>query len=97
MAMYLVVRTRSGPEWDASRPMEHQSGWSAHASFMDRLVESGFVVLAGPLSDGHRVALAVQAESQGAVEATLADDPWSGSHLETVSIEAWTIRLDGRR
>ncbi len=95
--MFLVVRLRSGPEWDASRPLEEQSGWPAHASFMDELVEAGFVVLGGPLADEHRVVLAVEADSEDAVRATFERDPWSRTHLEVDTIEPWTIRLDGRR
>ena len=46
---YYVVLRRSGPRWDPSRPMEEQSGWPAHAAFMDAcLVAKGFVVLGGP-------------------------------------------------
>ncbi len=97
MPMFLVVRLRSGPRWDASRPLEEQSDWPAHAAFMDDLVDSGFVVLGGPLADERHVVLAVEAESQDAVHATLAGDPWTGSHLRTESVEPWTIRLDGRR
>jgi uncharacterized protein YciI len=94
--MFLVQRLRSGPEWNASRPMEEQSDWPAHASFMDDLVDSGFVVLGGPLSDEHRVVLVVEAESEHAVHQTLARDPWSETHLRTDAVEPWTIRLDGR-
>jgi hypothetical protein len=54
-----------------------------HAAFMDALVQDGFAVLGGPLGDE--------------VRGTLADDPWSGSHLVVDSVEPWTIRLDGRR
>jgi uncharacterized protein YciI len=97
MAMFLVVLRRTGPEWDASRALEEQSGWDAHAAFMDALVDSGFLVLGGPLSDEHRVVHAVEAESEDAVRAVLAGDPWSGSHLRLHSIDPWTIRLDGRR
>jgi hypothetical protein len=95
--VYYVVLRRSGPEWDRSRPMEEQSGWPAHASFMDGLVDVGFVVLGGPLADELRVVLAVEAESEDAVRATLARDPWSGTHLLIDAIDPWTIRLDGRR
>ena len=28
---------RSGPEWDRSKPLEQQTGWPAHAEFMDGL------------------------------------------------------------
>ena len=94
--MFLVVLRRSGPEWDPSRPLEEQSDWPAHASFMDGLVAAGFVVLGGPLADEHRVVQAVEAESEEAVRAMLARDPWSGSHLVVDAIEPWTIRLDGR-
>ncbi len=97
MATFLVVLRRSGPQWDRSRPLEEQSDWPAHASFMDELVEAGFVVMGGPLGDEHRVVLAVEAESEGAVRATLARDPWSETHLRIDTIEPWTIRLDGRR
>jgi uncharacterized protein YciI len=96
MAYYVVLR-RTGPEWDASRPMEDQSGWPGHAAFMDRLVADGFVVLGGPLADEQRVVLAVEAESEDAVRETLGRDPWSGTHLLVDTIEPWTIRLDGRR
>jgi len=95
--MFLVVLRRSGPQWDRSRPMEEQSDWYGHASFMDGLVDNGFVVLGGPLSDEFRVVLAVDADSDDAVTATLARDPWSETHLQVDTIDPWTIRLDGRR
>ncbi len=97
MATFLVVLLRSGPEWDASRPMEEQSGWPEHASFTDGLVDDGFIVLGGPLADEHRVAHVVEAESLDAVRATLARDPWSETHLRVGSIDPWTLRLDARR
>lgn len=96
MAYYVVLR-RSGPRWDPSRPLEEQSGWPAHAAFMDGLVASGFVVLGGPLADEQRVVLVIEAESEDAVRATLGRDPWSETHLVIDAIEPWTIRLDGRR
>ena len=95
--MFHVVLRRSGPRWDDSKPMEQQSDWPAHAAFMDGLVDAGFVVLGGPLADEHRVVHAVQAESEDAVRATFARDPWSETHLRIDVIEPWTIRLDGRR
>jgi hypothetical protein len=96
MAMFLVIVSRSGPEWDPSKPLEGQSGWDEHAAFMDGLVETGFVVLGGPLEDEIRVAHAIEADSRETIRATLARDPWSESHLRIESIDPWTIRLDGR-
>jgi len=95
--MFHVVLRRSGPRWDASRALEAQSDWTAHAAFMDRLAEDGFIVLGGPLADEHRVVHVVEAESEDVIRATLARDPWSETHLRVDAIDRWTIRLDGRR
>jgi uncharacterized protein YciI len=97
VATFLVLLRRSGPEWNPSRPLEEQSDWAAHASFMEELVGAGFVVLGGPLADEHRVVEVVEAESEDDVRATLARDPWNETHLRVDTIEPWTIRLDGRR
>ena len=93
---FLVILRRSGPDYDLSRPLEEQSGWREHAAFMDRLVDDGFIVLGGPLSDEVRTAHAVQAASEEEVRATFAGDPWSGSHLVIDTIDPWTIRLARR-
>src|SRR5215203_3082385 len=97
MVTFHVVVLRSGPEWDPARPLEEQSGWPAHASFMDGLVAAGFIVLGGPLADEHRVVHVVEAESEDSVRATLGRDPWSGTHLVVHNVEPWTLRLDSRR
>jgi uncharacterized protein YciI len=97
MAMFHVVLLQAGPQWLPGRPLEEQTGWQEHAEYMDALVEEGFIVLGGPVSDDGRVVHAVEAESEDAVRATWARDPWSETHLVVDSIEPWTIRLDGRR
>jgi uncharacterized protein YciI len=77
--------------------MEGQDLWPEHARFMDDMVESGFLVLGGPLVDG-RAVLVFDTEDEAEVEGRLETDPWTESgHLNTVSSELWTIRLDGRR
>ena len=58
--MFFVVMRRQGPSWDPARPLEDQIGWDEHAAFMDRLVDTGFVVLGGPLADEERLVLAVE-------------------------------------
>ena len=57
---------------------------------------AGVVVLGGPLADEVRVILVVEASSETEVRAVLGRDPWSGTHLVVESVDAWTIRLDGR-
>jgi hypothetical protein len=76
--------------------MEEQSDWPAHAAFMDELVDTGFVVLGGPLADEHRVVQVVESGSEEAVRAMLARDPWSDSHLRVEAVEPWALRLDVR-
>ena len=95
--MFHVVIRRSGPEFDHSLPLEEQSDWEAHAAFMNELVATGFVILGGPLGDEQRVVHVVEAESEEAIRARLAADPWSGTHLVIDTIDPWTIRLDGRQ
>jgi uncharacterized protein YciI len=94
--MFHVVLLRSGPEWRRGRPLEEQSGWDEHAAFMDALVDEGFVILGGPLSDEFRVVHAVEADSEEEVRRKFAQDPWSETHLRVESIDPWTIRLGGR-
>ena len=91
--LFHVVVTRSGPEYDRSRPLEEQSGWTEHAAFMDELVAAGFILLGGPLADEYRVVHAVRAGSEEEVRATLARDPWNETHLVVDSVDRWTIRL----
>jgi hypothetical protein len=93
MPMFHVVLRQAGPQWLSGRPLEEQIGWQEHAEYMDALVEGGFIVLGGPVSDDGRVVHAVEAESEDAVRATWARDPWSETHLVVDSIEPWTIRL----
>jgi len=96
MTTFFVVERRRGPSWDPSQPLEVQSGWADHASFMDGLVDQGVILLGGPLADERRVVLVVDAQSEEDVRAVLQRDPWSGTHLVVESVDAWTIRLDGR-
>jgi len=94
---YFVVTEGRGPGWDASRPRREQDEWDAHAQFMDALVEDGLVVLGGPVGDGVRVLLVIEAESARNIEARLAEDPWMSMEvLRIESIEGWEILLDGR-
>ena len=78
--------------------MREQEGWDEHAAFMDALVEDGFIVLGGPLEDDRDVLHVVEADSKEAVHERLAADNWTQNRmLTTVSVERWTILLDGRR
>ena len=97
MAIFLLMLRQSGPDWKKGRPLEEQSDWTAHASFMDGLVDDGFLVLGGPIGDGERTMHAIEAADEQAIHARFADDPWAPMGLLQVGkIEPWTIWLDGR-
>jgi uncharacterized protein len=75
--------------------MREQEGWDEHARFMDGLVESGFIVLGGPLEGDRETLHVVDAPSDQAIRDRLAEDPWSpNGMLRPVSIERWEILLD---
>jgi uncharacterized protein YciI len=91
-----VVRRRRGRPWDWSRGMREQEGWDEHAAIMDRFVEEGFILLGGPLEGEREVLHLVRAQSQDEIQGRLAEDNWTqNGMLETVSVEGWTILLDG--
>jgi uncharacterized protein YciI len=93
-----AVTFAQGPGWDPSRGRREQPGWGAHADFMDRLVEEGFVLLGGPVGDGRRVLVAVEAADEDEVRARLAEDPWEPLGILRIErLEPWSLWLDGRR
>ena len=70
-----------------------QDAWRPHADFMNALVADGFVLLGGPLEEPD-VLLIVREESEAAIRARLAPDPWHRQGLLTIkSISPWTLRL----
>ena len=96
--IYYAVTQERGGNWDTRRSMREQKNWDEHARFMDALVEDGFVVLGGPLDDGEKVLLIINAESRQAIEARLADDPWTPMGVRRIAkVERWEILLDARQ
>jgi uncharacterized protein YciI len=95
VADYFIVERGKGPAWDHSRGRREQDGWDAHAEFMDGLVEDGIVVLGGPMGkgDGENTLIVVALDSEAAVRARLAEDPWGEDMLTFVRVEPWSVWL----
>jgi uncharacterized protein YciI len=90
-----AVLLEPGPAWDHGRRRAEQDAWPEHAAFMNALAEMGFVVLGGPLGDGSRILLVVDAASERDVRRRLDEDPWwSMGMLRVTSIEPWHVLLD---
>jgi uncharacterized protein YciI len=93
MIVYAVIRVR-GNTWQEGLNLEAQVDWDAHASFMDALVDDGFVVLGGPLEGTDEVLLIVRAGSSDEISDRLRLDPWTmNGLLNTVRILPWSLRL----
>ena len=91
---YFAVFREPGDAWDASRPMRRQQRWDDHAAFMDVLADDGFVLLGGPLGGESQFLLIIKADSEAAIEARLAEDPWVPMRLLRIArIEPWQILL----
>jgi uncharacterized protein len=94
MKRLFVVTRITGKAWDPTKPMRSQEKWPEHATFMDELATNRFVVLGGPLDDGDKTLLIVDAADENEIRSTLARDPWSKSGmLEVQSIQLWTVLL----
>jgi uncharacterized protein YciI len=95
VADYYLVEQAKGPAWDHSKRRRDQAGWPAHAEFMDALVSEGVVVLGGPIGDGDgdNALLVVDLESESAVRARLAEDPWADDMLTVESVRPWSVWL----
>jgi len=88
---FAVVRTH-GPKWDHRRALREQALWDEHARFMDALEAEGLVRLAGPLEGGDDVLLICRGDSPEAIEARLAQDPWTPADmLHTTRIAPWNV------
>lgn len=84
--------------WDESLEIRKQAGWDEHAAFMDGLVETGFILLGGPVGDKTRTLHVVDADDEAEIRRRLADDPWAKARLLTIgSIQPWALWLDFRR
>jgi uncharacterized protein YciI len=95
--MFFAVRLQRGGPWDWSRGLREQDGWEEHARFMDLLVGDGFIVLGGPVEGDREILHAISAPSAEAVRQRLAQDNWAQNGMLTViSVEEWTVLLDGR-
>lgn len=81
-----------GPRWENAKARREQTGWGAHATFMDALADQGVVLLGGPL-DERRALLAMQHEDENGLREQLAADPWYDGVLTIEYIEPWALWL----
>jgi uncharacterized protein YciI len=95
MAVFAVTMV-NGPAWDPAVQRREQAGWDEHATFVDRLLDDGRVILGGPIGDGTDILLVVDAADEDDLRATFAADPWADRILQIGRIQPWTLWLDSR-
>lgn len=96
MAHFAVTLVR-GPNWDEASGIREQDAWTAHATFMDGLVDDGFILVGGPVGDHRQTLHLVEATDEDHVRRRLAEDPWAHlGLLEIGSIQPWALWLDFR-
>ena len=94
MTQLFAMTNTHGDAWQASLPMESQEDWEAHASFMDALVDDGFVILGGPLQGTPDVLLIIRAKTPDEIVERLSADPWVKRDLLRLGrMTPWTVRL----
>jgi YCII-related domain-containing protein len=94
MKKLFAVTEKRGRTWAGKKPMRSQKEWAEHASFMNGLAATGFVVLGGPIGESGDVMLVVDAEGKQEIIDRLSGDPWiqSGT-IEVAEIRPWEILL----
>jgi len=95
-----AVTTAKGANWDRAREIRGQPFWDEHAAFADRLVDSGVIIVGGPIDsqdDDDIALLAVETADKTAVRSIFDADPWTVHQVFRIKdIRLWTLWLDGR-
>ena len=98
MKKTFLAISSAGPNRDFSKGTREQAFWDEHATFIDRLVDDGFILMGGPLVDDGGSLLIFNAESESDVREKLKDDPWTRHGiLKLESVKLWEIFIDRRR
>lgn len=94
MKRLFAVILQRGPAYQPSQPLESQWEWEAHRTFMNALVDDGFVVLGGPLEGTSEVLLILRAASPEEIVSRWSEDPWAMlDFLRIIRIMPWDLRL----
>lgn len=91
----VLVRFIAGPGWPRGVPVRDLPGWTAHAAFIDALVQREAICLGGPFADGTGAAIIFTETNAATVRQVLADDPFvvDGSFL-IESVDEWKLFVD---
>jgi uncharacterized protein YciI len=98
MKRTFLAISSAGPNRDFSKGTREQAFWDEHATFIDQLVDDGFILMGGPLVDEGGSLLIFNAESESEVRGKLKNDPWTKHGiLKLESVKLWEIFIDRRK
>lgn len=93
-----VTISSAGPNADRSKHTREQPFWDEHATFIDQLVDEGFILMGGPLVDEGGALLIVNANDENEVREKLKNDPWfEKGILKLESVKRWQIFIDSKK
>jgi uncharacterized protein YciI len=93
-----VTISSAGPNRDPLKGTREQPLWDEHATFIDRLIAEGFILMGGPFVDEGGAMLIVNAEDENEVREKLKNDPWfEYGILKLESVKQWEIFIDQRK
>ena len=72
--VFLAISS-AGPNRDFSKGTREQPFWDEHATFIDQLVDEGFILMGGPLEDEGGALLILNAQDENEVREKLKNDP----------------------
>ncbi|MGE5209526.1 MAG: YciI family protein [Alphaproteobacteria bacterium] len=98
MKQTFVAISAAGPHRDPLKGTREQPLWDEHATFIDRLIAEGFILMGGPLVDEAGAMLIVNADNEAEVREKLKNDPWfERGILKLESVKRWEIFIDERK
>jgi uncharacterized protein YciI len=93
-----IAISSAGPNRDPSKCTREQPFWDEHATFIDQLVDEGFILMGGPLVDEGGSLLIINAKDENEVREKLKNDPWARHGiLKLDSVKRWQIFIDKRK
>jgi len=98
MKSTFLAISSAGPNRDFSKGTREQPLWNEHSTFIDQLVDDGFILMGGPLVDEGGSLLVFNAGDENEVREKLKNDPWAKHGiLKLESVKRWEIFIDQRK
>ena len=98
MKSTFLAISSAGPNRDFSKGTREQPLWNEHSTFIDQLVDDGFILMGGPLVDEGGSLLIFNAKDENEVREKLKNDPWARHGiLKLESVKRWEIFIDERK